>query len=94
MSSKLEDSDLQFCIYAGQGPEKVVRHMLIWFHFSHFLHLCLISTKFPKGAKVHCGFSFTAKGVGGKKLAKGSLTANCSNYISVHCVKYILEAGA
>ena len=29
-----------------------------------------------------------------RELVEGSLTGNCSNHISVQCVKYILEAGA
>ena len=40
-----------FASKEGQG--KTVGRMLIRFHFSHFLQRCLISTNFPKGAKVH-----------------------------------------
>lgn len=29
-----------------------------------------------------------------RETGGGRLTVNCSNYISVRCVKYILEAGA
>lgn len=75
------------------GTGKMMRHAPIQVHSSHFLPLCLINTNFPKGAKVHYGFSLAREGMR-RELGEGSPTVNCSNHISVQCVRYILGAGA
>lgn len=85
-----------FHSFASKQPETQGPRLLIQLCLDHFFSsFVLISTNFSQRSRslteaFHAGAGRRRR----EKPVGGGPTVNCSNYMSVHCGKDILEAGA